>query len=87
MSEINAQNYELVDEDGTVELLSDVESSLKKVGIDLRKTVTEYNSYDDVLDNLADKWSSLNQVQQNELSKGICRSKTARSLQNSYGEL
>ena len=30
MSDIKAQNYELVDEDGTVELLSDVESSLKE---------------------------------------------------------
>ena len=71
MSDIKAQNYELVDEDGTVELLSDVESSLKKVGIDLRKTVTEYNSYSDVLDNLAAKWNTLNQVQQNEIVKAF----------------
>lgn len=87
MSDIKAQNYELVDEDGTVELLSDVESSLKKVGIDLRKTVTEYNSYDDVLDNLADKWSSLNQVQQNELSKafaGVRQQEVFRTLMENY---
>lgn len=87
MSDIKAQNYELVDEDGTVELLSDVESSLKKVGIDLRKTVTEYNSYDDVLDNLADKWGSLNQVQQNELSKafaGVRQQEVFRTLMENY---
>lgn len=87
MSDIKAQNYELVDEDGTVELLSDVESSLKKVGIDLRKTVTEYNSYDDVLDNLADNWSSLNQVQQNELSKafaGVRQQEVFRTLMENY---
>ena len=87
MSDIKAQNYELVDEDGTVELLSDVESSLKKVGIDLRKTVTEYNSYDDVLDDLADKWSSLNQVQQNELSKafaGVRQQEVFRTLMENY---
>lgn len=87
MSDIKAQNYELVDEDGTVELLSDVESSLKKVGIDLRKTVTEYNSYDDVLDNLAEKWSSLNQVQQNELSKafaGVRQQEVFRTLMENY---
>lgn len=87
MSDIKAQNYELVDDNGTVELLSDVESSLKKVGIDLRKTVTEYNSYDDVLDNLAEKWSSLNQVQQNELSKafaGVRQQEVFRTLMENY---
>lgn len=87
MSDIKAQNYELVDDDGTVELLSDVESSLKKVGIDLRKTVTEYNSYSDVLDNLAAKWSTLNQVQQNELAKafaGTRQQEVFRTLMEHY---
>ncbi len=87
MSDIKAQNYELVDDDGTVEMLSDVESSLKKVGIDLRKTVTEYNSYGDVLDNLAAKWDSLNEVQQNELAKafaGTRQQEVFRTLMESY---
>ncbi|MEQ3232203.1 phage tail tape measure protein [Fusicatenibacter saccharivorans] len=87
MSDIKAQNYELVDDDGTVQLLSDVESSLKKVGIDLRKTVTEYNSYADVLDNLAAKWNTLNQVQQNELAKafaGTRQQEVFRTLMEHY---
>lgn len=87
MSDIKAQNYELVDDNGTVELLSDVESSLKKVGIDLRKTVTEYNSYSDVLDNLAAKWNTLNQVQQNELVKafaGTRQQEVFRTLMEHY---
>ena len=71
MSDIKANKLELVDEDGTSELLSDVELTLSKVGIDLRKTVTEYNSYSDVLDNLASKWDTLNQTQQNALSKAF----------------
>lgn len=87
MSDIKAQNYELVDDNGTVELLSDVESSLKKVGIDLRKTVTEYNSYSDVLDNLAAKWNTLNKVQQNELTKafaGTRQQEVFRTLMEHY---
>ena len=87
MSDIKAQNYGLVDDNGTVELLSDVESSLKKVGIDLRKTVTEYNSYSDVLDNLAAKWNTLNQVQQNELVKafaGTRQQEVFRTLMEHY---
>lgn len=71
MSDIKANKLELVDEDGTSELLSDVELTLSKVGINLRKTVTEYNSYSDVLDNLASKWDTLNQTQQNALSKAF----------------
>ena len=87
MSDIKAQNYELVDDDGTAEMLSDVESSLKKVGIDLRKTVTEYNSYGDILDNLAAKWDSLNKVQQNELAKafaGARQQEVFRTLMENY---
>lgn len=87
MSDIKAQNYELVDDDGTTQLLSDVESSLKKVGIDLRKTVTEYNSYADVLDNLAAKWNTLNDVQRNELAKafaGTRQQEVFRTLMEHY---
>ena len=87
MSDIKAQNYELVDDNGTTQLLSDVESSLKKVGIDLRKTVTEYNSYADVLDNLAAKWNTLNDVQRNELAKafaGTRQQEVFRTLMEHY---
>lgn len=49
MSDIRANKLELIDEDGTTETLSDVELTLKNVGIDLRKTVNEYNNYGDVI--------------------------------------
>lgn len=71
MSDIKSGKLELIDEDGTTEILSDVEQTLANVGIDLRKTVTEYNNYGDVLDNLATKWDSLSQVQQNALAKAF----------------
>lgn len=71
MSDIKAGKFELIDEDGTTETLSDVELTLKNVGIDLRKTVTEYNSFSDVLDNLASKWNTLNDTQQSALAKAF----------------
>lgn len=80
MSDIKADKLELVDEDGTTELLSDVELTLKNVGIDLRKTVNEYNNYGDVLDNLAAKWSSLSQVQQNALAKAFAGTRQAENF-------
>lgn len=71
MSDIKSDKLELIDEDGTKETLSDVELTLKNVGIDLRETVNEYNNYGDVLDNLASKWNSLSEVQQNALVKAL----------------
>lgn len=68
MTNIKSGKLELVDEDGTTEKLSDVETTLANVGINLRKTMTEYNSASDVLDALASKWNTLNQAQQNAIS-------------------
>lgn len=68
MTNIKAGKLELVDEDGTTEKLSDVETTLANVGINLRKTMTEYNNASDVLDALAAKWDTLNQAQQNAIS-------------------
>lgn len=87
MSDIKAGKFKLIDEDGTEETLSDVEQTLANVGIDLRKTVNEYNNYGEVLDNLARKWDSLNQVQQNSLVKafaGIHQAENFRVLMENY---
>lgn len=87
MSDIKAGKLELIDEDGTTETLSDVEQTLSNVGIDLRKTVTEYNDYGDVLDNLAAKWDSLSQLQQNALAKAFAGTRQAevfRTLMSNY---
>lgn len=68
MTNIKAGKLKLVDEEGTTEKLSDVETTLANVGINLRKTMTEYNNASDVLDALAAKWNTLNQAQQNAIS-------------------
>lgn len=87
MSDIKSDKLELIDEDGTKETLSDVELTLKNVGIDLRETVNEYNDYGDVLDNLASKWDSLSEVQQNALAKafaGTRQQENFRVLMENY---
>lgn len=80
MTNIKAGKLELVDEDGTTEKLSDVEATLANVGINLRKTMTEYNSASDVLDALASKWDTLNQAQQN----AIAISFSGQRMQNQF---
>ena len=87
MSDIKAGKLKLINEDGTTETLSDVEQTLSNVGIDLRKTVTEYNDYGDVLDNLASKWDNLSQLQQNALAKAFAGTRQAevfRTLMANY---
>lgn len=71
MQQIKANKLELIDDDGTVELLNDVELTLSNVGIDLRATMNEYNSFSDVLDDLAQKWDSLSSVQQAALAQAF----------------
>lgn len=71
MRDIKANKLELIDDDGTTELLSDVELTLKNVGIDLRKTVTEFDDADKTLEALARKWNTLSSTQQAALSKAF----------------
>lgn len=68
---IKTGKLELVDEDGTTETLSNVEQSLKNVGIDMRSTITDFDNAGDVLDNLYAKWDSLNGVQQNAIANAF----------------
>lgn len=77
---IKENKLELIDEDGTTETLSNVELTLKKVGINLRETVTEYRDYGDVLDNLAAKWGTLSEVQQNALAKAFAGTRQAENF-------
>lgn len=68
---IKTGKLELIDEDGTTETLSNVEQSLKNVGIDMRSTITDFDNAGDVLDNLYAKWDSLNGVQQNAIANAF----------------
>lgn len=70
-SGVKAGKLELVDEDGTVEILSDVEQSLKNVGIDIRKTITNFDGADEALDSLAAKWDELNGIQKNAIASAF----------------
>lgn len=70
-SDIKAGKLELIDEDGTTEMLSDVEQSLKNVGIDIRSTITEFDDMGDALDDLHNKWDTLSNTQQNAIAKAF----------------
>lgn len=69
LGSVKAGNLELIDEDGTVTTLSDVETVFNNIGIPLRNSINEFRDYSDILDDLAAKWSSLSSVQQSAVSQ------------------
>ena len=71
MSSIKAGNFELIDEDGTTQTLSDVELVLNNIGVQLRDSANEFRDFDDVLDEIAAKWGNLSSVQQSAVSQSI----------------
>ncbi|MEY8433758.1 phage tail tape measure protein [Lachnospiraceae bacterium 48-42] len=77
MSDIKAGKLELVDEDGTTETLSDVETVLNNIGIQLRDSANEFRGYDKVLDDTAEKWDNLSSVQQAAVSKAFAGQRQA----------
>ena len=87
MADIKAGKLELVDEDGTVESLSDVETVLNNMGIKLRESNNEFRNFGDVLDEVAAAWDSYSSVQQAAISKafaGTRQSENFKVLMENY---
>lgn len=55
----------------TGESLSDVETVLNNIGVKLRTNATDWRDYQDVLDDVAAKWGSLNETQQRAVAVAL----------------
>ena len=87
MSNIKAGNLELIDEDGTTQTLSDVETVFSNIGVPLRDSANEFRNFGDVLDEVAAKWSNLSSVQQAAVSQslgGVYQSNRVKLLFENY---
>lgn len=87
MSAIKAGKLSLIDEDGTVESLSDVETTLNSVGIRLRDSDNEFRNFGDVLDETAAKWNDLSTTQQAAVAQSFAGTRMQnnfRVLMNNY---
>ena len=58
-----------IDDEG--ESLNDVETSLNKIGIALRSSQNEWRNFEDVLDEVAEKWTTLDSTQQSQVATAI----------------
>lgn len=50
------------------EALNDIEKVLNKIGISMRDTSAEFRNFDDVLAEIAEKWTTLSDVEKNAIS-------------------
>lgn len=65
----NVKLNKLVDDDG--ESLNDYERVLARVGIQLRDNLGSFKDFDDVLDEVQAKWSSLTEVEQSAIAAAL----------------
>lgn len=70
--------------------ISDVETALKYVNIELRNSDTSFRDMGDVLDDIAAKWSSLNDIEQSAVANAIAGVRQRENflvLMNNYNEV
>ena len=71
MSKIKVGKLQYIDEDGTEESLSDVETVLNNLGIKLRESNNEFRNFGDVLDEVAAEWGNYSSVQQAAIAQAF----------------
>lgn len=69
-------------DDETGESLSDTEAVLNKLGIELRDTENSYRSFDDVLDNIGNRWKDFTKVEQNAISVAIAGTRQRENFES-----
>ena len=78
------------DTDDEGESLNDVEKTLNSLGITLRKSQYEWKSFEDVLDEVADKWSIFEDTEQSKIATaiaGVRQQENFRALMNNWDEV
>lgn len=77
-----------IDDEG--ESLNDVETSLNKMGIALRSSQNEWRNFEDVIDEVAEKWSQFDSTQQSQIATAIAgtrQQENFRALMNNWSQV
>lgn len=78
------------DTDDEGEALNDVEKVLNKLDIKLRDSVGEWRNFEDVLDEVADKWKNFGETERSQIATAIAgtrQQETFRALMNNYDQV
>ena len=68
------------DQNETTESLNDIDKVLKKLGISLRSSNLEFRDFDDVLDDIAAKWETLDSVSKNAIATAMAGTRQRESF-------
>ena len=68
------------DQNETTESLNDIDKVLKKLGISLRSSNLEFRDFDDVLDDIAAKWDTLDSVSKNAIATAMAGTRQRESF-------
>lgn len=68
------------DQNETTESLNDIDKVLKKLGISLRASNLEFRDFDDVLDDIATKWETLDSVSKNAIATAMAGTRQRESF-------
>lgn len=68
------------DQNETTESLNDIDKVLKKLGISLRLSNLEFRDFDDVLDDIAAKWETLDSVSKNAIATAMAGTRQRESF-------
>ena len=68
------------DQNETTESLNDIEKVLRKLGISLRSSNLEFREFDDVLDDIAAKWDTLDSVSKNAIATAMAGTRQRESF-------
>lgn len=68
------------DQNETTESLNDIDKVLKKLGISLRASNLEFRDFDDVLDDIAAKWETLDSVSKNAIATAMAGTRQRESF-------
>lgn len=68
------------DQNETTESLNDIDKVLKKLGISLRSSNLEFRDFDDVLDDIASKWETLDSVSKNAIATAMAGTRQRESF-------
>jgi TP901 family phage tail tape measure protein len=66
-----SSSYDSTDDTGEFEALNDVETVLRKSGIKIRNSVSEFRDITEVFEEIASKWSSMNDVDRNAIANAL----------------
>lgn len=80
------------DTDDEGESLNDVEKTLKRMNIQLRSSVGEWRNFEDVLEEVAEKWNNgaFNEVEKSQIATaiaGVRQQENFRALMNNWNEV